>query len=124
MEVSRRDTEEPTPNAKDKKSTATTRIFNEMMMIPKTPRRRRKILHRKRMKMTTLSPMGLLASRKVKQKSARSKASWAYLVANPNGRKAAKGRRANCLMWTMLTTFTLAQAKTKSKSRYSTPCCI
>jgi hypothetical protein len=60
MEVSRKGTGAPTPNASDKKSIAMTRIFNITMKTPKTPRRRRKFCHPRKMKMTTLSPMAQL----------------------------------------------------------------
>lgn len=113
MEASRRGIAALTPNANDKKSIATTRIFSITTKTPKTPRRRRKYSHPRRMKTTTLLPMGPPGSRKAKQRSERLKANRVYSEGKPNENRAAKGKRVNCLMSTTLTTCTQAQAKTK-----------
>lgn len=71
MEVLRRDIDGLIPNAKDKKYTATMKIFNIMTRILKTLKTKKKICHPKRMKMTTHSRMELHVLKKYRPKSAK-----------------------------------------------------
>jgi hypothetical protein len=99
MEALHRDIDVRIPNAKDKKYTATTKIFNITTKIPKTRKTKKKSYHPNRMKTTIPSPMELPASKKYKQKNAKSKANWAWLAANLDDKMVANVRRVKCLNW-------------------------
>jgi hypothetical protein len=111
MEAYHRDIDVLIPNAKDKKYTATTKIFNITIKIPKTRKNKRKTYHPNRMKMTIPSPTELPVSKKYKLKNAKSKASWAWFAANPDDKMVANMRRVKYLNWITWSMFTRDQAK-------------